>query len=169
MSDFSELDAELEAFGALFDNEKDLGSLLVNNTVTARNDLGRFAEHVHEAHARATATAGRRGADMMRTIIPKKTGALAGTVSWSLEGSRHGAITWGNADTPYWRYVAFGARPHPITGWVNFYWERMERDWEPGPNTIKHPGIHPNPFITTTYRHTQMELEEAMRREYAQL
>jgi hypothetical protein len=169
MSDFaSELD--LDGLSAVFDND-DWGGILVSNRVVARNELGRFAERVHEANSRATATAGRRGAMKMREIVPKKTRNLAQSVHWHLTGSTKGEISFGRG-APYWRYVAYGAREHKITAWVRFWWEREKRPWalpsDPD-QKINHPGIKPHPFIQTVHHYTQLELEDAMRREYALL
>lgn len=170
MSDFAftDIGAELDGLGHVFDTT-DFGELLVKNDVTARNDLGRFATEVGYAHERATRKAGIRGADFMRQVIPKgKTLKLLRSIRWVTTSSRRGEIQFGRG-APYWRYVAYGARPHPITGWVRFWWANKARPWSPGPNTISHPGIAPNPFIETTHHYTQLELEDAMREEYAHL
>ena len=169
MSDWSDITNELDALGHLWDNE-DIGSLVFTNRIKSRNRLGRFATEVSEAHNRATDAAGRYGARAMRLALADhtKTGALIGSVHYHNLGSRRGEISWGKG-APHWRYLAYGARRHPIKGSVKFWWENRGRMWYPGTNTIDHPGIHPVPFIQESYEAAQHELEAAMRREYALL
>jgi hypothetical protein len=59
-----------------------------------------------------------------------------------------------------------GGRPHEQTGWVNFFWEKEGRDWEPGPNRIHHPGNPAHPYLRPAYEIIMGRWMEYARRYY---
>lgn len=69
---------------------------------------------------------------------------------------------WGS-NVPYAAPQEFGARPHPISAYVSFYWDKVGRQWlhppayeritgYPGADPISHPGNPARHFMRDSYQ-----------------
>lgn len=128
---------------------------VITTQVFARNNIGQFAARCREAaertvhdmlelgarEARANAPVGHkpdpRTVPLVASIEVHQMTATSGTFS---SNARHAAP------------IEFGAGPHDIPGDVSFWWEREAKWWEPGENTINHPGNAAQPFMEPAAR-----------------
>jgi hypothetical protein len=114
--------------------------------VDARDSLGRYLGHIHQAAVRTVEETARASAAYAQSIDPVKTGALRASTQPVILGGLTGGVVWG---TNHWEYQDRGTMPHHIKGDVSFFWAREGRRWTPGHNTISHPG---NPALHFTSR-----------------
>jgi hypothetical protein len=128
--------------------------------VYARMDTGRFLDRLAVAERAAVRETVDEGMAVARALAPKKSGAMAASIAPTY-GTSGGSWSVG---TDHWRFTEDGAIPHKITGWVNFFWVREGRDWDPGPNTIKHPGIRARHFMRRSYKIAAPKLLQRIRR-----
>jgi hypothetical protein len=147
-----------------FDNYYlELGDIEVRNQVTVQGKMGRFMAQVDEINHAATEDAVSAGANAARFYAPSDTGALKASIHYRMETPKQGVISVG---TRHWRFAEYGTRPHPITGMVRFWWEKEDRMWTPGLNTISHPGSYGHYFMGHGYAVAKRELLDSMRRRY---
>lgn len=126
----------------------------VSNRVIARNSIGQFIRDCEQAAEGTIREAVNDGADLSRNFAPE--GAKMDPRTIPLKESIEAHVlsrTSGNwvATARHALPIELGAVPHPITGWVSFFWEREGRMWEPGPNEISHPGNAPQPYLRPAY------------------
>lgn len=145
----------------------DFGEVKVTNDVYVRDNMGRFAAQVSDINAAATEDALRVGTQVARDNAPiGATGSLVASITYYRETPKKGVISVG---TDHWRYMEYGTRPHPIYGWVSFFWEREGRRWTPGHNWIHHPGVEGRFFMAKGLEAARQELIDSMRRRYREL
>lgn len=145
-----------------------MGDVAVSNRVLARDSFGRFIAACEAAGADMMRDMAEDGAALSRTLAPKgtkpdpRTTRLTDSITASsTETSAH----W-QADARHALAQEKGGRPHEITGWVNFFWEKEGRDWEPGPNRIQHPGNPAHPYLRPAYEVIMGRWMEYARRYY---
>lgn len=142
----------------------------VRQKVTERDNFGRFISEIERAAYATMLDAANEGVALSRTLAPK--GHKDDPRTRTLEESFYTEVgrtraAWGNTA----RHAVAqetGARRHPITGRVHFFWEREGRDWVPGSNQIDHPGNPPRPFLRPAYRAIMARILEIARRHYPQ-
>lgn len=157
--------SDLAAFEALAlaGDEIDFGELTVKNRVYVRDHLGRFIDHIHAANRKSTEEALALGTQVAFNSAPKKTGHMASTIHYRMLDDKMGEIVVGS---DHWGYQEFGTPTHDITGRVRFWWERENRMWTPGSNTITHPGNRAVHFMRHGFDAAMDELPRAMERNY---
>lgn len=137
---------------------------VTSRLVITRNRFGEFARSM-DAVSRATADSiADRGVSIAQRLAPVRTGRLRSSirkVKYSGNAARWGAFT------SYAAAQEFGARPHPLPGNVRFYWQNEGRMWNPGSNTIRHPGNPAVHFIRYSYEIASREAMGILRQEYA--
>lgn len=120
----------------------------ISTRFIVRDDMGRF-----KADCLAAATAVVRdcldaGVAAARVAAPERTGLLRGSFVDEILSRTSGHFL-NTAD--YALYQDQGAGPHPLPGNVTFWWENEGRFWEPGDNTISHPGNPATHFMDAGY------------------
>lgn len=130
-----------------------MSSAAVTNEVIARDNFGRFISEIEAGGEQMMRAMMEDGIELSRAMAPKgakddpRTPKLVDSIDGTYSGTR--ASWW--ADARHALAQELGAVPHEITGWVNFFWEREGRDWDPGPNRINHPGNAPQPYLRPAY------------------
>jgi hypothetical protein len=146
-----------------------MASVGVSNRVIARNGIGQFRSECSLAAERTVEKAVERGARLSRDFAPSgskndpRTTKLKKSIEPRMLGRTQGEWT---ATARHALAIEKGAVPHEITGWVNFFWERESRDWEPGMNLINHPGNAAQPYLRPAYAIVMGEVMAIARGEY---
>lgn len=141
----------------------------VSNRVIARNSIGQFASECSDAAERTVRESIEKGAELSRAMAPVGTKAdprttkLKDSISSQMLSRTSGE--W-KATARHALPIELSAGPHDITGWVSFFWEKMGRDWSPGPNTIHHPGNAAQPYLRPAYQIVMGRIMAVARREY---
>lgn len=160
--------------------EFDIDEIRVTNRVTVQDRFGQFLAQVEDADRRSVEEAAKVGAAAARARAPRSmvprhgrhmadtihAGSATGGFSDRVIGSVSAEIIVG---TEHWRFTETGTRPHEITGNVSFFWEKEGRRWNPGSNTIRHPGSIGVHFMQAGFDAAWEELPKAMKRNYAGL
>lgn len=128
--------------------------IAISPRVIARNSMGQFISALEAGVEESVREMIGEGARLSREMAPvgKKDDLRGPSLKESIEeqmlSAREGIwFTTARHGLP----VEKGAVAHPITGMVNFYWERQQRDWVPGFNFINHPGNRAQPFLRPAY------------------
>lgn len=126
----------------------------VSNRVIARNSFGRFIRECEAAGQKTVMEAVELGASLSRSLAPvgpkkdKRTVKLKDSISVKMLSSTSGVwVSSARHTLP----IEKGATPHTISGDVTFFWEKHDRMWNPGQNTINHPGNAAQPFLQPAY------------------
>lgn len=135
----------------------------------ARNGIGQFRAECELAAERTVEKAVERGARLSRDFAPSgkkndpRTSRLKDSIEPRMLGRTQGEWV---ATARHALPIEKGAVDHDITGWVNFFWEREGRDWEPGANIIKHPGNKAQPYLRPAYKIVMAQIMAIARGEY---
>lgn len=146
-----------------------MGDVAASTNVHLRNDFGRFISDCETAAGETIKAAVTEGADLSRDMAPvghkddPRTIPLAQSIEPVIVSRTSGF--W-QATARHALPVEFGAGPHDISGNVKFYWEEEGRWWEPGDNTIHHPGNRAQPYLRPAYEIIKQRLPAIMRRFY---
>jgi hypothetical protein len=131
-----------------------MGDIAVSNKVIARDEFGRFIAACKVAGSETMRDIANKGADLSRQFAPKghkpdpRTPRIVDSItSYSTATTAH----W-EADARHAIAQEQGAPPHEIPGDVSFFWEKMGRMWNPGKNTIHHPGNPAHPYLRPAYQ-----------------
>lgn len=130
-----------------------MGTIATSNRVIARDQMGLFVSLCDQAGANMMRDMANDGAELSRAMAPKgakadpRTPHLADSITSRSSGN---SAHW-QADARHALAVEFGAAPHPITGYVSFFWQREGRYWKPGRNMISHPGNRSQPYLRPAY------------------
>lgn len=130
-----------------------MSSAAVTNKVIARDSIGRFIAECEAGGEAMMEAMMNDGVKLSRAMAPKghkddpRTSRLVDSIDGTFDANS--AQWW--ADARHALAQELGAAPHQISGWVNFFWEKEGRDWEPGPNRINHPGNPAHPFLRPAY------------------
>lgn len=116
----------------------------VTTRVYYRDSFLQFSAACRAAATASVKAAIEMGADISRGLAPVRTGQLASTIQVRMISATEGE--W-FADAPHALHVEFGTRAHDQPGNVSFFWEEQGRMWEPGTNTISHPGTSAQPYL----------------------
>lgn len=141
----------------------------VSNKVVARNEFGRFTAACEKAGADTVRKAVIRGAMLSRQMAPVgskhdwRTIPLRDSIEPHITSRTSG--NW-SASARHALPIEMGARPHPLPGNVTFFWENMNRFWEPGENTIDHPGNKADPYLRPAYNMVMKEIMTIAKQEY---
>lgn len=141
----------------------------VSTKVIVRNNLGRFIADCAEAATETVKDALEQGVAVAKVHAPvghkpdPRTKKIIDSFYTELRGRTSGVF--GNS-ARHAIYQEKGTMPHPITGDVEFFWEREWRMWEPGDNVIEHPGNPPHPFLEPGYDAIKRRLPEIAARHY---
>lgn len=122
--------------------------IAVSSRVTIRDEFGRFISACDEAATATVEEVIRKGAALSAAMAPKRSGALAASITPAMIDSRSGH--W-YSDLKYALPQETGSVPHEITGRVSFFWEREGRPWRPGDNMIHHPGNPATHYLLSGY------------------
>jgi hypothetical protein len=137
--------------------------------VIARSNIGRFISQCEEAATATVKDAIKEGARLSKEFAPHgskpdpRTKTIRDSIDHRMTGATRGE--W-YADARHALPQETGAAPHDITGYVSFFWEKEGRDWEPGPNTIHHPGNAPQPYLRPAYEIVMSRVMEIAKRHY---
>jgi hypothetical protein len=141
----------------------------VSNRVVARNGIGRFRQQCSDAAENTIRDAVEEGAELSRSLAP--VGHKKDPRTVKLKDSIESEVL--SRTSGQWKSTARhalaiekSAKPHPITGWVNFFWEREGRNWDGGPNMIQHPGNAAQPYLRPAYEIIMRRIMEIARRNY---
>jgi hypothetical protein len=145
-----------------------VGSVAVSNRVIARDTFGRFIAQCELAGEEMMHDMAEDGAALSRTLAPKGTKKDPRTphLRDSITASSSGTSAHWEANARHALAQEKGGAPHPQTGWASFFWEKEGRDWEPGPNTISHPGNPAHPYLRPAYEIIMGRWMEYARRYY---
>lgn len=153
----------------------DLGYFSITPATRIVEDRGPFGftfiKHCEDAAEAAAKDAAEEGLRVAKMLAPEKTGRMADTIRISHTSSiEHGNVLTAfvefSVGTNHWDYAEWGAAPHDITGRVRFFWEREDRYWTPGNNTIHHPGMKGKHFMERGLDAACEELPRALERHY---
>ena len=128
--------------------------IAISNRVVARNSLGRFIADCEQAGHDTVDKLVERGESLSRRMAPKRSGALAASISSHMLSRTSGV--W-QAMAPYALFQERGTTPHIMIGneFFSFFWDEAGRMWVPGlfgsPDIINHPGNPPQPFLRPAY------------------
>lgn len=130
-----------------------MSTAAVSNKVIARDNFGRFISEIEAGGEKMMEAMMEDGMKLSRALAPKgvKDDPRTPKLVDSIDGTYTATTAQWWADARHALAQEFGAVPHEITGWVNFFWEREGRDWEPGPNRIQHPGNAAQPYLRPAY------------------
>jgi HK97 gp10 family phage protein len=137
-----------------------MASVTLGAHVTARDNLGRFVARWNAAVQSALEETVKEGQAVARDLAPVKTGDLRKSIQGVMLGDKSAGLTVG---TDHWKYQEDGTRPHQISGFVRFYWNARKREWESGPNMIKHPGNPARHFIAAAKEDMRGKLAQRIR------
>lgn len=109
-----------------------------------------------------------------RVYAPVKTTALRGAMRSRMRSRTEGEVS--NAK-PYALPQELGASPHPITGFLNFFWEKIGRmfvwnnpaynNWNEAEGaTVRHPGNRAHPYIRPALRYAISQWRRILPRYY---
>lgn len=146
-----------------------MAGVAVSGRVIARNNIGQFVRECEMAAQRTVEEAVERGANLSRAMAPigpkpdPRTGKLKDSISSKMYGRTAGE--W-SCSARHALAIEKGAVRHDITGWVNFFWENEGRAWEPGPNTIDHPGNAAQPYLHPAYKIIMQQIMDIADRKY---
>lgn len=135
-------------------------------SVATRGDMGRFISQVQLGAQDALHDMAEDGANLSRALAPKghkpdpRTVPLAGSIYVTYRGN---TAHWGSS-ARHALPQETGSRPHPITGDVSFFWEKHWRMWEPGDNTISHPGNPATHYLRHAYETVYPRWPEYLRK-----
>lgn len=133
------------------------------NNVYVRDSAGRFLERWNEKKREASRRLAKEGAEIAYALAPKRTRRMANTLlDPANQTSGTSGFSW-KVQAPYWRVQEGGGPAHPITGMVNFWWEKEGRAWNPGMNWIRHPGNPGVHFMQRSYEAIKPRVAELMR------
>jgi hypothetical protein len=126
----------------------------VSNTVVMRDQFGRFRQQLIDAAEPTITELVTEGAKESIRLAPSgskvdpRTSKLKASIRPVVFSRTSGAWI---ASARHALPVEYGAGPHPITGYVLFFWDKMNRMWNPGPNMIQHPGNRAQPYLRPAY------------------
>lgn len=141
----------------------------VSNRVVVRNSIGRFRQACSDAAEETIREAVEEGAALSRSLAPvghkndPRTVHLKDSVESEVLSRTSGQ--W-KSTARHALAIEKGAVPHPITGWVSFFWENEGRDWTPGPNEIQHPGNSAQPYLRPAYETIMRRIMSIAREKY---
>ncbi len=146
-----------------------MSEIPVKMTVVHRGRWGQFASHYQNAGTKTVKEAIDQGASISRSLAPvghkpdPRTIPLRDSIQTEmLSGNRGHWI----ARARHARAIEFGARPHPITAAVKFFWEAQGRWWIPGSGFIRHPGNSAQPYMRPAYEIVRQRLSDIAKRNY---
>lgn len=138
-------------------------------TVNHRNRWGQFAAHYEHAGEQTVKDAIDEGARLSRSLAPvgtkpdPRTIPLRESIEPVMTSRTRGSWI---AHARHAKPIEFGARPHPITANVRFWWESAGRMWIPGIGWINHPGNSAQPFMRPAYQIIKRRMSEIAHRNY---
>lgn len=145
------------------------GELAVSNRVIMRDNFGRFRRECELAMGETIKQAVEDGAQLSRDLAP--VGHKRDPRTTKLKDSITAVVV--SRTQGYWQASArhalaqeLGAAPHEIPGEVHFFWEREGRWWEPGTNTINHPGNAAQPYLRPAYQAIMNRIMSIAKRYY---
>lgn len=136
-----------------------MANAVFTNRVYVRDFKGRFLQRYEEKKRRAIADTVKEGARLAVMFAPKRTGALAASIQYTV-GTSGG--TW-SVGTGHGLVQELGGRAHPLPGNVTFFWKKADRFWTPGYNDISHPGNPAVHFMRRSYDAVAPQMIERMR------
>jgi hypothetical protein len=139
-------------------------------TVNHRGQWGRFAAHYEHAGTQTVKDAIEEGARLSRDLAPTGTKHDPRTIPLRQSiGTEMTSRTRGRwyASARHAAPIEYGARPHPITAMVRFFWESAGRMWVPGLGFINHPGNSAMPFMRPAYEIVSRRIADIARRRYS--
>lgn len=146
----------------------------VSNNVIVRDNFGRFIADIEGAATKSVEEALDVGIAAARVQAPKRTGRLkASFVPVIL--SRTAGVFMNQA--PYAGAQDQGARPHDISAYVSFFWDKMGRRWMsppeylaktgyPGADPIYHPGNPATHFMDAGYSAIKRRMQAIIAKNY---
>lgn len=141
----------------------------MSGTVVLRDEMGRFVSHLERGGQDMLAEMAKDGANISRALAPQghkpdqRTPRIVDSITSSVQGNQ---ARWGSS-ARHALAQEFGARPHPITAEVEFFWEKHWRMWKPGPGEIDHPGNPAHPYLRPAYDEVMARWPEYARRHLA--
>ncbi len=142
--------------------------------VVARNRFGQFIRDCEQAAENTVEDVVEEGAKVASGIAPRRTGRLAASIKPFMLSRTSGV--WGT-NVKYAAPQEFGAGPHPISAYVNFYWDKMGRQWMtppryeqvtgmPGADPISHPGNPATGFMIGSFNAVKGRMVQIARARY---
>jgi hypothetical protein len=141
----------------------------VSPTVYARDNWGRFISAQEENAARMVKDAIEEGAALSRAAAPvgskhdPRTIPLNESIETEMLSRTSGRWV---ARARHALAMERGARPHPITADVRFWWENEGRWWVPSEGWINHPGNAPQPYLRPAFEEIKRRIMNIARRHY---
>lgn len=144
-------------------------AIAVSNRVIVRNGFGQFIRDCEGAATATVSDALDEGVAAAKIRAPvgfkpdPRTGKIIDSFYKQILGRTSGVF--GN-NARHALAQEKGARPHPITGDVTFFWEKYWRQWEPGENEIQHPGNPAHPYLRPGYEVVMRRIVDIAKRHY---
>lgn len=148
-----------------------MSGLAVSNHVVVRDDFGRFIKACNDAAAKVVDDAIDTGVALSAGYAPTGYRADPRTAklhdSFFAERISRTQGYWGN-DARHALFVEFGTNAHPISGHLEFFWEKYFRMFIPSGeiDTVQHPGTHEQPYLRPAYKVVQGMIPGMMRKYY---
>ena len=150
------------------------GGITVSTEVVVRDRLGQFIRDIEGAATKVVEESLKVGVAAARAQAPQRTGRLRGSFQPVVISRTRGLFI---NTAPYAAAQDQGARPHPITAYVSFYWDKVGRPWmhpdvyervtgHPGADPIHHPGNPATHFMLAGYRAMAAAMPGIVRRAY---
>lgn len=145
-----------------------MGTIRLTGNVREGNNFAEFRAAIDAAGEPMMREIAEEGAKLSRQFAPRgiKQDPRTGHLSDNIEPSSGGGSARWTARVRHALAIEFGASPHLITGWVNFYWANAGRDWEPGANMINHPGNAAHPYLRPAFEIMMSRALEIARKYY---
>lgn len=146
-----------------------MSGIAVSNRVVARNSIGQFIRDCDQAAEATAKELVDRGAELSRKMAPSghkrdsRTGKLKNSIHTRMLSRTSGE--W-YAEARHALAIERGAAPHEISGQVTFFWDNQGRWWNPGSNTINHPGNAPQPYLLPAYQIVAREAMQVAKKHY---
>ena len=151
-----------------------MSGVVYTNRVIARNRFGQFIRDCEQAAEDTVEQTVKEGAELAAVFAPKRTLRLAGSIKPFMLSRTSGV--WGS-NAPYAAAQEYGARPHPISAYVSFYWHKVGRQWlhppvyerltgHPGADPISHPGNPATHFMRDSFRIMSSRITQIAKQRY---
>lgn len=135
----------------------------LSKAIMGRDSFGQFANVIEKAGENLLEDFADKVRDTAKTIVPVRTGTLRDSIQTVRFSHNEYRVV---ATAPHALPIEKGARPHPITGWVKFYWVKEGRNWVPGENMINHPGNRSQPYLEPAFKLWWPTIKGEMSRRY---
>lgn len=136
--------------------------------ITTHDEFGRFTSFSTAAGKAMLEEMAEEGAKLSRELAPRsgKNDPRSKSVADSMESHVSGDTASWTSTARHAMAVELGSVRHFQSGWVNFFWEKAGRDWEPGPNLIDHPPTAPKPYLRPAWEIIMSRWPEFARRHF---